>query len=114
MVTTPRRKSTLALLSTLPLLFAVACGGDDFGDDRPDAGGGTPGGPGDPPATSGDTMSTAVYDRLDASKELAVATAASGRGVTESSLPPAACAGVGGISKVSSGSTAGQLARLPG
>jgi raffinose/stachyose/melibiose transport system substrate-binding protein len=41
MVTTPRRKSTLALLSTLPLLFAVACGGDDSGDDSPDAGGDT-------------------------------------------------------------------------
>jgi len=47
MVTTPRRKSTLALLSTLPLLFAVACGGDDSGDDSPDAGGDTQEGSGD-------------------------------------------------------------------
>jgi raffinose/stachyose/melibiose transport system substrate-binding protein len=38
MVKTQRRRSKLALLSTLPLLFAIACG-DDSGGDSPEAGG---------------------------------------------------------------------------
>lgn len=38
MVRTRRRKSGLAMLSALPLLVAVACGGDDSDSDSPEAG----------------------------------------------------------------------------